>query len=216
MSATATETVTVAAPAVDAAALQKTDVENLHSAIRWGKPVTEIEEMVKGKEPLMTAKDPHNGNQALHMSAQNGHLEITQWLLMQGMLASSGPQVNCVNNKGQTPLHMSVAYDFISQTRELLSAGADEEKKNSDGHTAITGIAGDHVGQNKWDSAVNMLRACNDEETMQDAFAVLELAEPDTVDKAMLIQIGMAKKNALKGTWDHDEFMRIAKKFTLG
>ena len=51
----------------------------VHSAFRWGKSVAEIEEIMKdwggpGMKDALAATDAQNGNKALHIAAQNGHL----------------------------------------------------------------------------------------------------------------------------------------------
>lgn len=183
------------------------DVQKFHSAIRWGKTVPELEVFTKANSSLPNAKDEQNGNQAIHLSTQNGHYDITRWLL------ESGANVNGQNGKGQTALHMSVAYDFFAQTKLLLDKGADKSVKNGDGNAAITGIDGDKVGPEAWDSPVQKLKACDDAASMNEAFKALEGAKAEDVDKAQLVQTGMKKKNEMKGVWDHAKFMELAKKF---
>merc|ERR1712217_51718 len=86
------------------------DLSKFHSAIRWGKEISELEQFTKTAPELVKESDPQNGNQAIHLSAQNGHIEITKWLVN-----SCGADVNGQSGKGQTALHMSVAYDFYFQ-----------------------------------------------------------------------------------------------------
>ena len=48
-----------------------------HSAVRWGKEIKELETHVAADKTVVTTHDDKNGNQALHIAAQNGHIEIT-------------------------------------------------------------------------------------------------------------------------------------------
>ena len=91
----------------DAAAM----LTKFHSVVRWGKPLDDIKAAL---EAVKTAggngvedPDPQNGNRVIHLSAQNGHLHITKWLV-----SDSKCDINSQNNKGQTALHMSSAYDM--------------------------------------------------------------------------------------------------------
>ena len=83
------------------------------------QPVADLDLLLVKSPGFLTEQDPKTGNQALHIAAQNGHLEITKWL------KGKGADVNCQNQKGQTPLHMSIAYDCFEQTKFLLAEGAD-------------------------------------------------------------------------------------------
>jgi hypothetical protein len=184
-----------------------------HSAVRWAKPWPEIEEAVAGAnlKALCSAKDPKNGNTAMHIASQNGHLELLR------KLVSSGGPVNCQNAKGQTPLHMSVEYDMHFVSRFLLDSGADGELKNEDGHKAILGIDGGKQGVEAWDNPVTILRAATAQEELDLAFEALDkaLATPEIISKEQLIQVGLSKKKApaTQAIWDHKRFMGLAAKF---
>lgn len=181
------------------------DVQRFHSAIRWGKPVAELQPFVSGDKSVVNASDEKNGNQAIHLSAQNGHVEITKWLV-----DSCGAEKDGQNGKGQTALHMSVAYDFYDQTAFLLSRGADPGIKNGDGHAAIGGIDGDKVGKEVWNSPLNQLKGVKDKASMEVAFAAIKAAPKGDLDKAMLVQTGMGKKKAVP-EWDQPAFMELMK-----
>eukprot|EP00438_Fugacium_kawagutii_P019079 Skav200866 [mRNA] locus=scaffold3214:138117:139995:- [translate_table: standard] len=59
----------------------------------------------------LAAVDAQNGNRALHIAAQNGHMPLTKYILEQGADPSAQ------NFNGQTALHMSeqmtVAFDAL-------------------------------------------------------------------------------------------------------
>lgn len=84
-----------------------------------------------------TAKDPKNGNFAIHIAAQNGHCNALKLLL------ASGSDVNAQNNNGVTALHMTVEYKADECTELLLANKADPDVANGGGHKAITGIDGE-------------------------------------------------------------------------
>jgi hypothetical protein len=183
------------------------------SAVRWNKPWSEIQAVIESAggncKSLCAAKDPKNGNTAVHIAAQNGHLELLQ------RFVSAGADLNVQNGKGQSPLHMSVEYDFYFVSRFLIEAGADRNISNQDGHKAITGIEGGKVGKDAWDNQVTMLRSANTAEELNTAFDELEkaVATPEMISKEQLIQVGLAKKKSHKDVWDHKRFMGIAAKF---
>merc|ERR1711879_953186 len=65
-------------------------------------------------------------------------MHLVKWLL-----EDQNAEINAQNGKGQTALHMSVAYDFDEQADYLVEKGADKEIANADGHKAWNGIDGD-------------------------------------------------------------------------
>jgi len=199
------------AAAGDEQGLSDKEVVKFHSALRWDKPWNEIVEAA-GACDLKTActtKDPKTGNVALHIASQNGHMSTVERLL------SLGVPVNAQNGKGQTPLHMSVEYDFYFVSKALLDAKADVNIENKDGNKAISGIEGTKVGAQAYDNPVNILKAASTSEQLEEAFLKLEdvVGKGGGVDKAELIQAGMQKKKAGKDFWDHKRFMQLAAKF---
>ena len=78
---------------------------------------------------LSCERDPVNGNAAIHIAAQNGHLDLVRKLI------GVGAAVNAQNNKGLTALHMSVEYDFYFVCRFLLDSGADSDILNEARYT---------------------------------------------------------------------------------
>jgi hypothetical protein len=212
-----TSTGSSAPPATTSTDLPAEVLLKFHSAVRWAKPWSEIEAAASdvSLQQIVGAKDPKNGNTALHIAAQNGHLDIVRRLLAEGGKADG--VINKQNGKGQTPLHMSVEYDFYFVSKLLLEAGASKDVKNEDGHKAILGIDGGKVDKEAWDNQVIILRAATTQEQLDFAFAELEkgLATPELISKEQLIQTGMAKKKnpETKDIWDHKRFMSIAAKF---
>lgn len=191
--------------------VEETKLAKIHSAIRWGKPSEEVSSVIESIgvaiEEAFSAPDSKNGNRSLHIAAQNGHIELVRYAI------DKKADVNVQNNKGQTPLHMSVEYDFYFQTKLLLGSGADPKLQNGDGHEALTGIDGGKTGNDAWDAPVTVLKAATDsKEELDLAFSMLEKADPATVDKAALVQAGMQKKKTHKNNWDADRFMAIMKK----
>jgi len=181
-------------------------VQKFHSVVRWGKTPGEVEEVVKATGFAVTeavsAPDAKTGNYALHISAQNGHIALTEYLLSQ----KADP--NARNGKGQTATHMSVEYDFYQQTELLLASGADKDLKNEDGFAACTGISGSKVGPEAWDSPLNVLRSAQTKEEVVSAMTMLEKCDHKLLDKASLVQAGMAKRRALPAdVWDSKHFM---------
>lgn len=185
-------------------------LKRFHGAIRWEKPWDEIKEIAKGLDlkTLCIQKDSVNGNAAIHIAAQNGHLHIVHKLLAVRI------DVNAQNAKGNTPLHMSVQYDFYFVSKPLLDSGGDGDLRNDDGHKAIEGIDGNKVGKIAWDNPVMILASASTREEFETAFKALEKATPDMVDKEKLVQTGIQKKKSpdTRELWDHQRFMAVAKK----
>lgn len=111
--------------------------EKLHSKIRWNK-IDEVEDILK-RGTSVNIKDPKNGNQPIHISAQNGFVELTELLL------KKGANVDAQNNKDNTALHMAMEYDCYWCAVSLITAGADKSVTNCDGFKAITGINGEQA-----------------------------------------------------------------------
>mmetsp|Transcript_53899 Transcript_53899/g.115764 ORF Transcript_53899/g.115764 Transcript_53899/m.115764 type:complete len:431 (+) Transcript_53899:117-1409(+) len=183
-------------------------VAKIHSAIRWNKSIEEIEQAVKEAGASLNAAvrsvDSKTGNYCLHIAAQNGHKKLVEFLLAQKA------DVNAQNKKGQTPLHMSIEYDFYFQSKALLAAGANPELQNGDGHKAKLGIDGGKSGAEAWDNPVTILKAVTDtKDELEVAYTALETADIALIDKGSLAQAGIAKKKACSENWDANRFMKI-------
>mmetsp|Transcript_24903 Transcript_24903/g.45715 ORF Transcript_24903/g.45715 Transcript_24903/m.45715 type:complete len:298 (-) Transcript_24903:280-1173(-) len=186
-------------------ALDPEMLQKLHFMIRWGKPADELVKRVAScgvkMRDFVRAIDPKTGNQALHIAAQNGHRSLVQCLLQHTA------DVNGVNSKGNTPLHMSVEYDLYFVSKCLIDAKADPESKNTDNHKALCGIGGDKIGKDAWDNPVAILGDISDNaEEVSFAFDTLEKSSCAMVDKATLVRIGLRKRKECPKHWDRDRF----------
>merc|ERR550537_2026443 len=137
---------------MDSASLLK-----IHSAVRWGKDIKELKDLGLKDRVASDAQDEKNGNTALHIAVQNGHLEIVQLLV---------DELNCsvdIQNKvGNTALHMGVEYDYYKINKILVAAGADQLIENAEGSKAIQGLGGSKVGPEAWDNPVTILKTIDD------------------------------------------------------
>merc|ERR1719247_3175588 len=157
---------------MDSAALLK-----IHSAVRWGKEMKELKDLGLKDRAAADAQDEKNGNTALHIAVQNGHLEIVQLLV---------DELNCsvdVQNKvGNTALHMGVEYDYYNINNILVSAGADQNAENGEGAKAIEGLSGTKVGQEKWDNPVTIMKTVGDnQDELDEVFKALENATAEDI-----------------------------------
>jgi len=184
----------------------------LHSAVRWGKPVDELKTLGLKDQAVADAQDEKNGNAALHIAVQNGHLEIVNFLVQE-----LNCSVDLQNKVGNTALHMGVEYDYYKINQVLVGAGADKSVENNANATAITGLEGSKVGQEAWDNPVTILKTVGDDmDELSEVFKKLEDASAEDIKKDELVRIGMAKKKELK-VWKDGEFqprfMKLVQKF---
>jgi hypothetical protein len=184
-------------------------IKSLHGAIRWEKPWNDIVASVNGidMKALCNVEDPVNGNFALHIAAQNGHLEIVRQLI------DLGVDVNVKNRKGNSPLHMSVQYDLYFVSKLLIDSGANQDLENDAGMKASVGIDGNKVDKEAWDNPLTMLSSASNEEQFNIAFEALENAPKGSITKERLILIGTSKKKAeeTKDCWQHQRFLSLAR-----
>jgi len=193
--------------------LDESQINRIHSAVRWNKPRNEVAAIIKQVGADLPAavgsSDLKTGNRCLHIAAQNGHEDLVKWLI------EEKADVNAQNFKGQTALHMTVEYDFYFISVLLLDAGADRQLKNEDGHPAIKGIDGGKADADAWDNPVTILKAVpeDDASKLEMAFKKLEEADPSIIDKAALVQAGMQKRRSCSANWNAARFMNIVKNF---
>jgi len=182
------------------------DVPKLHSAIRWGKHLGDVQAMCTQVEAAQS-QDPMNGNCALHIAAQNGQYDICEWLL------SVRADVNTANRTGNTPLHMAISYGYKQLIHLLLHSKADPHIKNKDGCEAQHGIKGDKIGKRAWDAPITKLLealAEDEGEMLDDALSAIERA-PTKVEKEDVVVAVMRSKKTMK-SWTKDldaRFKRI-------
>jgi hypothetical protein len=166
----------------------------MHSAVRWGKTIPELKETGLTDKSAADAKDPDNGNSAIHIAVQNGHSEIADWLVKELKC-----DVDAQNGSGNSALHMGAEYDYYLICKMLLEAGASKELKNGEGAEAIQGLSGTKVGPEAWDNPVTIMKTVADDvDALDELFKKLEQAKPEDIKKDELVKTGMTKKKELK------------------
>ena len=119
---------------------QEANVKSLHSNIRWYDATAPDAEdrldKIKAMKKIFNARDPQNGNAAIHIAAQNGKVALVSYIIKEGAL------INARNGTGQTAMHMATEYNMADVVRVLKENGADPSIKNNDGHSAENGIEG--------------------------------------------------------------------------
>ena len=112
------------------------DFKKLCSLCRHGKFV-EAEQLMNQSDwnvPIDYQDD--QGNALLHVVAQNGNKRIMKLCLRRGAM------INIQNLVGQTPLHFAFGFGYNDAGNYLLSKGADDSIRNSDGLTCYEGLMG--------------------------------------------------------------------------
>ena len=166
--------------------------KKLHSAVRWAKPLDEVEALIISKEAA-DVEDPGNGNRPIHIAAQNGHREYVQ------LLVRKECDVNAQNKGGQTALHMSIQYGYWHTAKWMLDNGFDPEITNGEGHKAGNGIDGDV-------SIDDHVPALSDSESPEEIAEALDMLAVDKeagveLDRVKLAQAGMGVKKKFKEQW---------------
>jgi hypothetical protein len=170
----------------------------IHSAVRWGRSVEELRAAGLVDRAAADLADEANGNTALHVAVQNGHVEIVRYLV-EGLRCS----VSARNRAGNTALHMGVEYDYYKINQILVNAGADYSIENGEGHPAIQGISGSKVGRNAWDNPVTIMKTVDDDVHALDAvFSLLESWSAGDIKKEELVRVGLARRKELRAWTD--------------
>jgi ankyrin repeat protein len=189
-----------------------TDLLKVHSAVRWGKALQELKELGLKDRATADSQDEKNGNTALHIAVQNGHIEIVEFLV-----SELNCSVDIQNKVGNTALHMGVEYDYYKINKILVSAGADKAVQNAEGSKAIEGLGSSKVGQEAWDNPVTILKTVDDtQEALDEVFKMLESANAEDIKKEELVRVGMSQKKQLKAWKDGEfqpRFMKIVARF---
>jgi hypothetical protein len=192
------------APAVNSRALSEDETKKIHSAIRWNKPLGELASLVTDAERA-NCEDPRNGNRPIHIAAQNGFTPICK------LLVAKGAEIDAVNAKGNTGLHMALGYDYDECADFLVSCGADPLIANAEGHAAKNGLEGDKGP----DGYVAPLAELRDARAPEESAAALERIAKEGLgdaDKAALVQCGLLKKKNFPESWPpnvQDAFRRL-------
>lgn len=174
-------------------ALSEDEMKKIHSAIRWNKPLGELAALITNPDQA-NCSDPRNGNRALHIAAQNGFTPVCK------LLIAKGAEVNAVNDKKNTALHMALGYDYDECGEFLYSSGADGTIVNSEGHAAKNGLEGDKGP----DGFVAPLAELREARTPDESLTALERIKTEGLgndDKAGLVQCGMLKKKNFPESW---------------
>eukprot|EP01038_Epipyxis_sp_PR26KG_P013454 gene13454-18046_t len=167
----------------------------VHSAIRWNKSMSDIEKLLSHPE-APDCVDPVNGNRPIHIAAQNGHLEIVR------LLISKKVEVNALNSKGNSALHMAIGYDYYDAAKLLLENDANETITNLAGHQARRGIDGDKT------IAIAALICAKSAEEATSALSMCE-SNLGELDKAGLGQAGLKAKKNLGDSWTEDMNVKL-------
>jgi ankyrin repeat protein len=159
----------------------------IHSAIRWNKPILEIEALLTSSSAV-NCPDSSNGNCPIHIAAQNGHSDIIR------LLISKKADLNVKNAKGNTGIHMAVGYDYFEVAKMLISAGADENMLNDLGIPANLGLEGDKA------MGIAALVSAETAEDVEEAFTLCE-AKLANLNKINFVSAGLKAKKGLGGFW---------------
>jgi len=171
--------------------LSDAEMKQIHSAIRWNKPLGELAAVVTGPDQA-NCVDDKNGNCPLHIASQNGFLQVCK------LLVAKGAAVNVVNHKNNTPLHMALGYDYDECAAFLYSSGADGTVVNGEGYSAKNGLEGDK-GPDGFVPPVSELREAR---TVEESMAAIRrIGTEGCGDKAALVQVGLLKKKNFPESW---------------
>jgi ankyrin repeat protein len=164
--------------------------KQVHSAVRWNKPIDTIRKMLE-VDGMVNSHDTGNGNTPLHIAAQNGHLDLVK------LLVEKGADVNLTNKKLNTALHMALSYDYIEVSEFLIQSGADQNIVNEVGFPAKKGLEGD-----KSLPAIYLATASNTRELLH----ALNLCNQhfDDLDKASFASTGLKTKKSVGDQWTEE------------
>jgi len=174
---------------VAAAVIPKTvTFSQVHSAIRWNKPLEDIIPLLNAAGAPMI-QDPKTGNHPIHIAAQNGHFEILKYLVDVCKV-----DVNASNNAGNTALHMAIEYDYLEVAEYLLAHGASKTICNGNGKNSGAGIEGT--------KSVEILAFCcaQGEENLLKALTLCEKHVKE-IEKTSLATVGLKKKKSAGMDW---------------
>mmetsp|Transcript_9641 Transcript_9641/g.13092 ORF Transcript_9641/g.13092 Transcript_9641/m.13092 type:complete len:207 (-) Transcript_9641:228-848(-) len=166
-------------------------VDKLHGAVRWQK-LDEVQKIYKQSPQTINKADAQNGNTAIHIASQNGHIDLVK------LLISYKCNVNAQNKGGQTPLHMAISYDLDEVVAILNKAGADLNIKNEAGNPAFHGLEGEKDPASGKFKLKNLQVAEKEAEFLSSLEALKGCKD---VDKAQVVQVALARKRECKPEW---------------
>lgn len=167
----------------------------IHSAIRWNKPLAEIEQLLTSTAAA-NCVDTSNGNCPIHIAAQNGHTDIIK------LLISKNADLNAKNSKGNTGIHMAVGYDYFLVAKLLMAAGADENIVNDLGIPAHLGLEGDKA------MGIAALVSAESAEDVNTAFELCE-EKLEKINKINFVSAGLKAKKNVGSQWTPDHQTRF-------
>lgn len=162
----------------------------IHSAVRWNKPVNEVEQLLDSPEAVNCA-DETNGNRPIHIAAQNGHNDLVK------LLIKKNADLAAKNLKGNTALHMAVGYDYYETAQLLMKAGSDPDALNDAGVAAKFGLEGDKA------IGIAALAAASTHAEAVEAFSLCE-AVLDKLNRVNFVQAGLKAKKGMGEQWTAD------------
>ena len=171
------------------------DFAAIHSAIRWNKSIADIENLLSNNAAV-DCQDKSNGNCPIHIAAQNGHSDIVR------LLISKKVNLNAKNLKGNTALHMAIAYDFYETASIMISYGADENALNNLGIPAHLGLDGDKA------VGIAALVCAETARNVDAAFALCE-SKLSTLNKINFVSAGLKAKKTIGTAWTADHQNRF-------
>lgn len=113
------------------------DFDELVSMVRNNR-VAELEAFFDSSDERsfsVNSVDPRTGNSLLLVACQNGNKRVVKMLLRRGAA------LNHRNNRGNSCLHFAYFFGFTELGEYLISKGADDSKRNSEGLTCYEGVS---------------------------------------------------------------------------
>ncbi len=169
---------------------QEVNFKPIHSAVRWNKPVDEVEQLLVSPAAV-NCIDESNGNRPIHIASQNGHNDLVK------LLIRKKADLMVKNMKGNTALHMAVGYDYYETALLLMNAGADAEALNDSGVAAKFGLEGDKA------IGIAALAAASSHSDVVHAFTLCDQVI-EKLNKVNFIQAGLKAKKSLGDQWTSD------------
>ena len=107
---------------------------NGHTPAHWaclGGHTTILRFMIEHKAPIDEPSDNELGQYPMHWACVNGHVSVVD------ILIKAGASIDCVDNKGCTPLIVACQYGKTMLAGYLLGRGARIHMVDKDGDSAL-------------------------------------------------------------------------------